>query len=80
MIQIAFSEDKIRCSETQVDWSWHSYRVEGRRCWAKGYPGKYRPSQLYWPTPEPIPITTPMKLPWEMNYRWVDPNGWSHGE
>jgi len=79
-VLVARGEDRIPCSETQRSWEWHSYRVDGRRCWAKRHPGKYRPSQLYWPVPEPMPITTPMKPPWEIEYRWVDPNGQTHQE
>jgi len=76
----AHGEDRTACAESQLTWEFHSYRVDGRKCWARGHPGKFRPSQLYWPELKALPITTPMVPPWEMEWRWVDPTGWTHQE
>jgi len=75
IIRHAHGSERVQCAERQVTWQYHSYQVEGRRCWARGRPGKYEPSDLYWPTPI-------RHLYWEQEYRWQwqDPAGWSHRE
>ena len=75
----AHGEGRVRCTDHQVSWEFHSYYVQGRRCWAKGYPGKYRRSELYWEA-EPGKAATPVYVPWEAEHRWQDYSGWSHQE
>ena len=88
----AYGESHVRCAESPGKGQWHSRQVDGRRCWFKGYHGKFSASELYWPAPdpiaiteptpasEPIAITGPMPAPWDQGRRWVDPRGWSHQE
>jgi hypothetical protein len=81
----AYGESGVRCAESPGKGQWHSRQVDGRRCWFKGYHGKFSASELYWPAPEmpapePIAITEQMRAPWDQGRRWVDPRGWSHQE
>jgi len=74
LIVAARGEERVRCAAEPGRGEWHSYKVDGRKCWAKGRSGKYDPSELYW---EPTPIQT---SPWINEYRWHDPTGWTHQE
>ena len=55
---LTFAQAKIACNE-QPDgvgrWAWRT--IEGRKCWFRGYPKQYEPSDLFWPTPEASPKT-----------------------
>src|SRR5262249_43079717 len=88
----AYGESRVHCAESPGKGQWHSRQVDGRRCWVKGYHGKFSASELYWPAPEPIAIAEPMpapepiaiteqkRAPRDQERRWVDPRGWSHQE
>ena len=45
----AYGESRVRCAESPGKGQWHSRQVDGRRCWFKGYHGKFSASELYWP-------------------------------
>jgi len=72
-LELAQAKEQIKCSETQVTGEYHSYQINGKKCWAKGKPGKYSPDELYWEKKVPNVI-------WQEEYRWRDPTGWTHGE
>jgi hypothetical protein len=76
----AYGEDRVRCAESPGKGEWHSAKVDAKRCWFKGRPGKHQASELYWPAPEPIAITEPIRAPLEQEHRWIDSRGWSHRE
>jgi len=66
-------EECVKCSATQITDEYHSYKVDGRKCWVKGKPGKYSVDELYWEQKVP-------NLIWQEEYRWRDPTGWTHQE
>jgi len=73
-LELAQARERVKCSETQVNDEYHSYQVNGKKCWAKGKPGKYDPvTDLYWEIPVPNVI-------WQEEHRWVDPSGQTHKE
>lgn len=73
LVATAARGGEMRCAENpqrpiRTHWSWRM--VDGQKCWFKG---KMRPaSELSWPAP-----VTPQ---WEVEHRWLDPRGWTHGE
>jgi hypothetical protein len=80
----AYASEKIACNLEPVNDAagWH-YRtkVGGRqaRCYYVGERMKPR-WELYWAElPAVAPITTD-RQPWEAEYRWIDPTGWSQQE
>jgi len=79
LVQHARGGEQQLCQLEPRDPSW-SYRtkVGGRsdKCWYEGRRMKPR-RELYWAE---TPAIAPEQGPWEMEYRWSDPNGWSHKE
>lgn len=92
LVRYARSGERLPCFAEPQGRDWH-YRtkvpgfngdVRGDRCWFNGPSMKPR-DELYWPSPpapEPLPLNVgePMQLPWPVEYRWIDPKGWTHQE
>jgi len=78
-VRRAYGGEQQLCQLEPRDPSW-SYRTKigGRsdKCWYEGRRMKPR-RELYWAE---TPAIAPEQGPWEMEYRWSDPNGWSHSE
>src|SRR5262252_5478008 len=78
LVRYAYGEDKLLCHLEPLNASWHFrtqiYPQPDVKCWYNG-PRMLSRDRLYWAEAPSKPVPNVI---WQEEYRWRDPQGWSH--